>query len=214
MCCFWGGLRHAHFYLVISLLLGVNSISLLNRLLSSADFQRQCFLRFLSVRSGAKGRSHVQTSALDTQSFSAKSKRGASWLARFRFEPGFFASRFNGLAVVLCVRFFLARAREQPSLMFAFGGGDEALDPDTCFAVGREHVPKLRSVRTASVFDIDALRHAANCMSPRRRGAHGERYDTWPQNVRARVERTGMGVGAGAGSEQARGDKHGLTLSR
>ena len=95
--------------------------------------------------------------------------------------------------------------------MFAFGGGDEALDPDTCFAVGREHVPKLRSVRTASVFDIDALRHAANCMSPRRRGAHGERYDTWPQNVRARVERTGMGVGAGAGSEQARGDKHGLT---
>ena len=83
-----------------------------------------------------------------------------------------FSCVLNGLAVVLCVRLFLARAYEQPSLMFAFGGGDQAFDPDTCFAIGREHVPKLRSVtRITSVFFIDALlRHAANCMSPRREG--------------------------------------------
>ena len=64
------------------------------------------------------------------------------------------------------------------------------MDPDTCFAVGREHVPKLRSVRTASVFVIDALlRHAVNCMSPRRRGAHGERYD-----IEATKRRRSVGV--------------------
>ena len=176
---FWGGQRHAHFYLFISILLGVYSISLLNRLFSSADYLGQCLLRLLSVRSSAKGRSHVQTSALDTQSFSAKNKRGASWLARFRFEPGFFASRLNGLAVVFCVRLFLARAREQPSLMFAFGGGDEALDPDTCFAVGREHVPKLRSVmRITSVFAKDALRHAVRDQLQRREGGAPTGNDT------------------------------------
>ena len=89
----------------------------------------------------------------------------------------FFPSGLNGLAVVLCERLFLARPHEQASLMFAAGGGDEALDPDTCFAVGREHVPKLRSVRTASVFVIDALlRHAVNCMCHQgeKLGAHGE----------------------------------------
>ena len=43
-------------------------------------------------------------------------------------------------------------------------------------------------------------------------GLCASHFGTWPQNVRARVERTGMGVGAGAGSEQARGDKHGLTF--
>ena len=34
-------------------------------------------------------------------------------------------------------------------------------------------------------------------------GLCASRFGTWPQNVRARVERTGVGVGAG--SEQARG---------
>ena len=54
-----GGLRHAHFYLVISLHPGGLSISLLSRLLGTEDLCRQCFLRLLSVRSNAKGRSHV-----------------------------------------------------------------------------------------------------------------------------------------------------------
>jgi len=150
-----GGLRHAHFYLVISLLLCVYSISLLNRLLSLADYLGQCFLRLLSVRSNAKGSSHV-----DTQRFSAKSKGGASWLARFLFEPGFFASRLNGLAVVFCVRLFVARTLEQPSLMFAVWGCGQALDTDLSFPTGREHVPKLRSVMVTSVSAKDALRHA------------------------------------------------------
>ena len=47
-------------------------------------------------------------------------------------------------------------------------------------------------------------------------GLCASRFGTWPQNVRARVERTGVGVGAG--SEQARGGKHGgggrLTVTR
>ena len=38
-------------------------------------------------------------------------------------------------------------------------------------------------------------------------GLCASRFGTWPQNVRARVERTGVGVGAG--SDQARGGKHG-----
>ena len=109
---YMGGIRHAHFYLVISLHPGGLSISFLSRFLGAEDLCRQCFLRLLSVRSNAKGRSHVQTHAADMQRVSAKSKRGASWLAHFRFAPGFFSSVLNGLAVVFRVRLFLARARE------------------------------------------------------------------------------------------------------
>ena len=91
----------------------------------------------------------------------------------------FFPSVPNGLAVVLCVRLFLAQAHEQPILMFAAGGGDEALDPDTCFAVGREHVPKLRSVmRITSVFAKDALRHAVRDQLQRREGGAPTGNDT------------------------------------
>ena len=78
------------------------------------------------------------------------------------------------------------------------------MDPDTCFAVGREHVPKLRSVmRITSVFAKDALRHAVRDQlyfagvvgsewgkkKERRWGTHGGRYD-----IEATKRRRSVGV--------------------
>ena len=114
-----------------------------------------------------------------TQTFRAITERRTSWYAHNVFTLSFIASATNGLGIVLLVRLFLTRALEQPSLVFAVGGGDEALGADTSFLTGREHVPKLHSaMRITSVFVKDALlRHAVRdqlyITKERRWGAHG-----------------------------------------
>ena len=59
----------------------------------------------------------------------------------------------------MCVRLFLARTFEQPSLMFAVWGCGQALGTDFSFPTGREHVPKFHSVMVTSISVKDALRH-------------------------------------------------------
>ena len=61
----------------------------------------------------------------------------------------------------LYVHPFLTRALEQPSLMFAVWGFDQALRSQVSFPTGRVHVHKLRSVmRIKPILAKDALLYA------------------------------------------------------